>query len=439
MNFGPVRVLARRRRFRLFFLGVAASRLGDTFLTVALAWLVLKVGTPTDLGLLILLGAAPRAMGAPVAGYILDRYGPRLALLVDNGLRAALLLAIPVLSSTGTLRIEYLYPLVLAGGLLSSATEVAQEIVAPTLVADDELEAANALLGVTFDLAEWVGPAAAGLTVALAGVEPAIVVDACSFLAMAAAATALPTGPGRPGDRPPRATLTDLTHGYRTLWARRGVLTLTLTALGVLAVDGALQVFWPAYSRTILGSGPATYGLLISAAGVGSLAGTLLLTPVLGRLSPARSLPLAVAGSGLFVVLLMTVHTVIIAIGIAVLVGLLAAPFYPIARAVLQRLVPEQERGRVFGARASITACGFPAGAALGGLLLTSTSAPVTALVIALAHVPIVVGLVACPSPPGDSESQLEPACGHEGEGEELSAIGGQQLDHRREGPGAFE
>ncbi len=395
---GPVGVLARRGRFRLFFLGVAASRLGDTFLGVALAWLVLRIGTPTDLGLLLLIGGIPRAVGAPVAGHLLDRFGSRLMLFADNSLRAVLLLVIPLLSATGALRIEYLYPLVFAGGLLSSATEVGLDVVAPSLVADDELEAANSLLAVTFDLAEWAGPAAAGLTVALAGIEPAIVVDACSFLGMAAAATALPARRGRPGNRAPRATLGDLAHGYRALRARRGVLTLTLTALGVLAVDGALQVFWPAYSRTTLGSGPAAYGLLISAAGVGSLAGTLLFTPVVGRLSPSRSLSLAVAGSGACVALLAAVHTVVVAIGLAVLVGVLAAPFHPIARAVLQRLIPEDERGRVFGARSSITACGFPTGAALGGLLLTSTSAPLTALIIAAAHAPIALGLLAGPS-----------------------------------------
>lgn len=432
---GPLGVLVRRRHFRLFFLGVTASRLGDTFLAVALAWLILKIGTPTDLGLLILIGGAPRAVGAPVAGYVLDRYGPRLALVVDNGLRAVLLLVIPLLSSAGALRVVYLYPLVFAGALLSSATEVGQEIVAPTLVADDELEAANGLLAATFDLAEWVGPAAAGLTVALAGVQPAIVVDACSFLGMAAAATALPAAGGRPTERATRSTMADLVHGYRTLRACRGVLTLTLTALGVLTIDGALQVFWPAYSRTTLGSGPATYGLLVSAAGVGSLAGTLLLTPVVGRLRPSRSLPLAVAGSGLCLALLAAIHTVVIAVGLAVLVGVLAAPFYPIARAVLQRLVPEHERGRVFGARASITACGFPTGAAVGGLLLTGTSAPVTALIIAAAHAPIALGLLAFPSrPEGDeesaTESRLAATCGRESEGEELSTIGGQQVDH---------
>lgn len=256
---------------------------------------------------------------------------------------------------------------------------------------------------------------------------------------MAGAATVLPSAGGGLTNRAARSTVAELVHGYRTLRACRGVLTLTLTALGVLAIDGALQVFWPAYSRTTLGSGPATYGLLISAAGVGSLAGTLLLTPVVGRLQPSRSLPLAIAGSGLCLALLAAVHTVVTAVGLAVLVGVLAAPFYPIARAVLQRLVPEHERGRVFGARASITACGFPTGAALGGLLLTGTSAPVTALIVAAAHVPIALGLLAFPSRPGDhqqsaTESCLEAPCGHESEGEELPTIGGQQVDHRAEG-----
>ncbi|MGH7488577.1 MAG: MFS transporter, partial [bacterium] len=159
---GPIRVLGSRRRFRALFVGITASRLGDTFLGVALAWLTLTIGSPSDLGLLILVGGLPRVVSAPVAGHLLDRYGLRMVLGADNLLRGCLLLVIPVLSAVGELRIGYLYPLVVVTGLLASATEVGQEIAVPALVEDSELEVANSLLAATFDLAEWIGPAAAG-------------------------------------------------------------------------------------------------------------------------------------------------------------------------------------------------------------------------------------------------------------------------------------
>jgi MFS family permease len=396
---GPVRVLARRRQFRVLFLGVSISRIGDTLFGVALAWLVLRIGTPADLGLLILIGGIPRAASAPIAGYLLDRYGPWRTLCLDNGLRSLLLLVIPLLSAMGALRVEYLYPLVIATGLLSSATEVGQEVLVPALVDDNELEMANAVLSATFDLAEWIGPALAGLTVALAGIDPAIFIDAGSFLVMAVAATALPSATTGPVRRADHGTLSRFVQGFPALWAHRGVFALTLATVAVLGTDGALQVFWPTYSRGTLHSGAATYGLLISAAGIGSLAGTLLLTRPISRLPPSRALPLTIGGSGVCVLLFAIIHTVLPALLLAVLVGLLAAPFYPVSRAMLQRLVPERDRGRVFGARIAITTGGFPAGAAIGGLLLASTSLPATALIIAAAHIPIALRLLALPDP----------------------------------------
>lgn len=100
-RIGPVRVLARRSRFRILFVGIAASRLGDTFFGVALAWLVLTIGSPRDLGLLILLGGIPRAITAPMAGHLIDRFGLRAVLGLDNSVRGLVLLIIPLLAASG--------------------------------------------------------------------------------------------------------------------------------------------------------------------------------------------------------------------------------------------------------------------------------------------------------------------------------------------------
>lgn len=251
------------------------------------------------------------------------------------------------------MRIGYLYPLVIVTGLVASATEVGQEVAVPALVPDAELEAANALLGVTFDLAEWAGPVTAGLLVSLAGIKPAIYLDSATFLIMAACATALPAHTR--SHTGPEPIWTQFTRGFGLLRHYRIVTVITLATVGFLAIDGALQVFWPVYSRRILGGGPATYGILISAAGAGSLASSLTLTTIMAKLPARLSLPACLAGSGACVLALPAIHTMPVAVAAAIGVGVLAAPFYPISRAVLQRAVPEHHRGRVFGARVALT------------------------------------------------------------------------------------
>lgn len=386
-------LLVRRRRFRWFFVGLLSSRIGDTFHVIALSWLTLQIAGPAELGVLLLLGGIPGVISAPIAGHLVDRYGARLMLIIDNVTRAGIVSTVPLLIWTESLQIEYLYGVAFLTGLLATTTEIGQMVVVPALVDDEELDAANTLVSVIWDLSAWAGPALAGIVVQLAGAATAFTVDAVTFLIMGATATALP---GRlrqetdvAGDAATSRGAAGTLSGFTELWRLRPVAALTTVALGVLLLTGALEVFFPTYAKEWLNVGAGGYGLLMSVAGLCSLLGTVLLTPRLGRLRPGVALAAVLTTRAVFLLPLVFTRTLPVAV---IAVGISSAadgPFYPLNRSLMQRQVPEHLRGRVFGAMAAITSAGFPLGAALTGLLLVVVSPNVVVAVIAAAFLPL--------------------------------------------------
>lgn len=145
--------LVRRRPFGRFWLGMAISRTGEAFTTVALSWLVLRVAGPSELGLVLLCYGLPRLVAGPVAGHLLDRFQPRMLLGWDNALRGMLIVLLPLLDYLGSLQVRHIYIMALFSAALAPITEVAERTLVPRLVDDDELEGANALLSMNWELA----------------------------------------------------------------------------------------------------------------------------------------------------------------------------------------------------------------------------------------------------------------------------------------------
>jgi MFS family permease len=190
---GILNILRMHPRLRWFGLGLLISRIGDSFNTVALAWLSLTIGNAQDLGLVLLCAGLPRMVMSPLAGRALDRFDPKTLLVTDNAARAVIIAAIPTLGWLHLLQVWQLCVIAGVAGAVSSLTDVGENLVAPILVPDAQLEAASGLLSLTYEISALAGPAAAGIVVSVLGYESAFVCDACSFLAMAAGAAILPS------------------------------------------------------------------------------------------------------------------------------------------------------------------------------------------------------------------------------------------------------
>jgi MFS family permease len=374
--------------FRRLWLGLSLSYLGDQFTTIALLWLVLQLTrSGVAIGLVLLCFQLPSLVMGPLLGAVLDRWQPRIVMGIDNGARALLIGAIPVLSCLGVLQVWHLYVLALLAGTLSPATSVGVRVILPHLVPEDTLERANALASTSLQFASLLGPVLAGIVVTRVGGTYALMVDAVSFLLMGLLVFSLP---------PISRSLWGEVSGMKTHWlggfgllARQKELCLLIGLSVVFFFSyGPLEAALPLYSDRILHAGAEGYGLLWTGFGVGALAGALCTGFVAARARPGITQPLIAILWGGFLCPLMIFHSLILALVCLALGAFSWAPYLPVEASLLQRLIPPDMRGQVFGARLALTTAAAPLGALIGGLLLQSLS---PALVIGLSGIACVL------------------------------------------------
>jgi len=377
------------------------SRLGDQFTVIALIWFVLQLtGSGVAIGLVVFCFQLPTIISSPLMGKLLNRHQPRTIMAVDNFGRACIIAAIPALYLFGALHLWTVYILALLSGILSPATEVGRRIVIPRLVTDGELEKANSLSSISWDFATLVGPALAGILVTVIGAPNVLLLDAASFVLMGTMVLSIPqiqsvqTGEKEIENR--RSLL-----GFGTIFSMKAVRFLTVLTLLFLFAQGLAEVAIPVYSQKTLGAGAAGYGLLMSAFGVGSLLALTLISQFWSRNKrQGLSLAIILIMSGVLLAPLVFLRTLPVAILFMSLAGFAAAPYYVVEQSWMQRLVPKNVQGQVFGARGALSIAGYPLGGATGGLLMAAIAAPFVIGISALLC--IGMGCACLVSPPYD-------------------------------------
>lgn len=380
-------LLLRNRMFRRMWTARAISFIGDG---IAITALVLHVGeangTGTAVGALLLAQALPHLVG-PMAGVIADRTDQRRLMIACNvgnavvfGVAAWFLPALPGL-----------LVLMATSSILDTIFGPAGRSAIPALVDEGDLLSANAWLGTALNMQVAIGPLLGGLFVATLGIRGALAADGASFLLSAALLLRVQR---LPPDRSRSArsnfladTWEGLVYVRRHAVARAVVVTLFI-GVAFAGIDNVALVF---LSRDVLGAGPMGFGVVAAAFGVGMLVASVALSG--GRSRSPRTLLIG----GWFLTAVGTLLT-----GLAPLIWL-AAMAQTIGGAgngadnvasdtLIQRSVPREMLGRVFGVTSTAAFVGGSIAYAAGGPLLDATS-PRFVFLVAGAGVLGVVGL----------------------------------------------
>jgi MFS family permease len=387
----------RHPAFQRLWLGLSISYLGDQFTIIALLWFVLQLtGSGAAVGLVILCFDLPGVVTGAILGRLLDRYQPRLVMGFDNLARAALIAAIPTLYALGSLQLWHVFVLALLAGALSPATTAGVRAFVPHLVDDAALDRANALTATSLQFSYLAGPVAAGFAVARFGGPWALFIDAASFLLMGLLALTLPTITREP--RVAQHAAANRWLGFGALFSLRYVPALTLLSLVFFFSYGPLEAALPVYSSQTLHANADGYGLLWTGFGVGAFAGVLTLTKLSHRWRPSIALPMIAVLWGALLCPLFFIRQLPLAMLFLGVAGASWAPYTPMETTLLQRLVPAEIRGQVFGARHSLVVAAAPLGAAFGGVLLQYLSAPLVIAISGLACILAGLGGLVSPS-----------------------------------------
>jgi MFS family permease len=263
-------------------------------------------------------------------------------------------------------------------GLRAVAGQVfqpASRAAVPSLVGQRDLERANAAVGVATNGGEALGPLVAAVALPVLGVRGVLLVDAASFLVSAALLGLLPALAG-PSRGPGPSFLADAAGGLRYLRGQAVVRAVALGYFAVVACTGIDDVALVFLATATFGAGEGAVGLLLAAVGIGLLAGYALLArtgPTL-RIPAAGLLLAGFAVSSAGNLLTGLAWAVGAAFAVQAVRGLGIAAMDVAATTLVQRTVPPDLQGRVFGSLYGGIGVAAALAYLLGGLLLDRTT-----------------------------------------------------------------
>ncbi len=357
------------RGFRLYFLGQTVSLVGFWLQSIAVGWLVYRL---TDsgwmLGVVAFSTNIPILLLSPVAGLLADRVDRRRMVIFTQGLQMMQALALALLTFADWVTPVQIILLALVQGIAQAFDSPARHALLPTMVGDSgELPNAIALNSLVMNLGRFIGPAIAGVLLAWLGEAWCFLLNAFSFCAVLFALTQLPAAPAaKPNAIPLR---TQIVAGFA--WVRASVparlLLVNLAAMSFTAPTYAALM--PMFVHEVFGGDSRTLGLLVGSAGLGALAGTLLLASRQSMRGLARLINAATAAAGCGLLIFALTPSVAVAMLALMPVGFGIIVTAAGTNTILQRMVDDGLRARVVAIYLMCFLGTAPLGSlALGGL-----------------------------------------------------------------------
>jgi len=381
------------RNYRLYFFGQLVSLLGSWLQSVAQAWLVYRLtGSSFQLGLVVFVGQAPLLFLCPIGGLIADRYPRRRAVVATQTTSMLLAFTLAALTLLGHVQIWQILAVVALQGIINAIDVPTRQALVSEIVETDNLLNAVALNSSIFSNASSVAPVIAGFLVATIGEGWCFALNGATYLAVIAGLLMMRLEEHR-NDRGTQSALSRMREGFHFVHDTAPIRRI-LIALAIVSLLGApFTLLMPIFADKILHTGPRGLGLLMSANGVGSLIGSLLLASRRGLTGLGRWIVFGSAGFGAALILFSLSRSLPLSLMILSAAGF--CMFYEItaSNTLIQAMSPNALRGRVIAILSMLILGVAPFGALSAGFLAEHFGAPLTVAVGGLA---CVAGAVLC-------------------------------------------
>lgn len=332
---GPLRVLSTAR---------VVSVVGDALSLVTLMVHVQSVlGKAIAVAALLLVGDFAPSLLSPLTGVISDRFDRRTVMIVCEVAQCVLLAVIALTLPP----LPVLLALVGVRAVLGQVFIPASRAAVPSLVGEKDLAQANTALGLGSNSADVIGPFLAALLLPFLGTRGVLLVDALSFGLSALLLLRLPklVVPGETRE----AVFTDVKAGVSEIWRNRPLRIVFAGFCGVVACTAIDDVAVLQLTMGVFGESESVAGFVLGAVGIGLLAGYALLARGSARWSMVALLVtgFVISSAGnLFTGLAWGVAS---AFALQAVRGLGIAAMDVAHSTLVQRLVPADRTGRVFG------------------------------------------------------------------------------------------
>ncbi|WP_448268975.1 MFS transporter [Nostoc sp. DSM 114159] len=357
------------RNFRLYYTGQAISLIGTSMTQVATSWLVYRL---TDsawlLGLVGFASQIPTLLLIPLGGIIADRTNRHRILLVAQILGMLQSLALTWLALSGTINVWQIAFLGVLQGIINAFDIPTRQAFLPETVSKENLGNAIALYSSLVSVSLMVGPAIAGLLIVALGSGLCFLIDSISYIAVIIALLAIRLT-SRKAVIPKRKPLEELKTSFKYAFGFLPIRSVLIGSALVCCVWGFYLALGPIFAKEILQGGPNTFGFLMTASSLGTLAGGIYLTKHSNVLESGKVLTLGIGFMGLNLIVFALSRVFWLS-----LLSLLAAGFGFIlqiiaGRTLLQLLVSDENRGQITGLYVMASTGAFAIGNLIAGAL----------------------------------------------------------------------
>jgi MFS family permease len=338
--------------YRLLITGQGCTSMGMWMDQIARSWLLYQLtSSPLQLGLLQGLQALPLLLLSPVAGAAADRYDRKLQMLVASTLDALMYAAVALLIVTDRIEPWHVYASAFLGSTVATFHHPARTAMISDAVPRQHLTNAIALTSVVFNVSRSLGPALAGVLIALWGTQGSYGVQAGLYALSALVTIPLPNslrfsaGLGALHSRSSSFSR-NILEGWRFSWSdqtvRASLLIVTAASLFILPFTTML----PVYARDILAVGASGQGVLLTAMGIGAFCSSVLVASIGDRFPRGVLMLGGVTLYGLAVLAFSASPWFPLSVALMVIAGIFHVSSHTLTQVVVQSYTPAELRGR---------------------------------------------------------------------------------------------
>ncbi|MGA8162451.1 MAG: MFS transporter [Acidobacteriaceae bacterium] len=357
----------RSFNFRLWTAGALVSNVGTWMQRVAQDWLVLTQLThhnASALGIVMGLQFAPQLLFLPWTGSAADRLNQRRLLMFTQATMGVLALMLGGLTIAGVVRLWHVCVFAFLSGSAAALDAPVRQTFVAEMVGDADLPNAVALNSTSFNAAQMIGPALAGLLIAGVGIGWAFLLNGLSFAAVLVSLSFFCLSELRTSARAHR-TASGFMEGFRYVWRRRDLraILIMLFLIGTFGLN--FPIFIATMAVNVFHSDARAFGLLSSFMAVGTVSGALFAA---GRHKPGLASLMAGAGVfGLGCMLAALAPGYWWFAAALILFGAAALTFTNGTNSIMQLSTEPAMRGRVMALRVGVALGGLSIGAPIVG------------------------------------------------------------------------
>jgi MFS family permease len=374
------------KNYRLFFGGQSISLIGTWMQQIAMSWLVYRLtGSALLLGVVSFSSQIPVFLLASIAGVYVDRWNRHRMLIATQTLSMIQALTLAFLTLYGTIHVWQIIALSIFIGVINAFDmPTRQSFIVQIVDKAEDLGNAIALNSFMFNGARLVGPAIAGILIALLGEGICFLINGLSFVGIIAALLAIKV-PKRKKAVHTSRLWHDLKEGYSYAFGF-APMRYILLQLGLMSFMGmAYAVLMPIFAKDILHGGPHTLGFLMAASGIGALTGAVYLASQRTIIGLGQFIAYASAIFGMGIIAFSLSKILIVSLFMMFVTGFGMIVQMASSNTILQSIVEDDKRGRVMSIYATAIIGMAPIGNLFAGALASRIGAPNTLIVSGIA------------------------------------------------------